>query len=149
MKKQGGKRNRWVTIVGVGTLALIACVCIGVVVAMLQEIGVLPEPTKTEVDVMDAARQTLDARRAQYTAVDTMPSRLIEIATDTQQVTPQDTEEPTQTPLPCTCKNPPDLDCGDFLSPGKAQACFDYCLSIGAGDVYGLDRDSDGRVCEN
>jgi endonuclease YncB( thermonuclease family) len=48
----------------------------------------------------------------------------------------------------CTC-SAPDLDCHDFESHADAQACHDYCFSLGFGDVYKLDPDSDSKVCEN
>jgi len=47
----------------------------------------------------------------------------------------------------CDCDGP-DLDCKDFLSHAEAQACYDYCLDMGYGDVFGLDRDGDGSACE-
>lgn len=41
-------------------------------------------------------------------------------------------------------------NCGDFPLPNGAGAyeCFNYCKSIGKGDVHRLDRDRDGRICE-
>jgi endonuclease YncB( thermonuclease family) len=50
-------------------------------------------------------------------------------------------------PAKCTCK-PPDLDCGDFGTHRKAQACYQYCKSLGKGDYYRLDGDDDGSACE-
>jgi micrococcal nuclease len=47
----------------------------------------------------------------------------------------------------CNCRGP-DLDCGDFSSQAEAQTCFDACLSQGRGDIFRLDGDRDGRVCE-
>lgn len=49
--------------------------------------------------------------------------------------------------IPCPCSGP-DLDCADFGTHSKAQACYEYCLSIGRGDVYRLDREADGNACE-
>lgn len=40
-------------------------------------------------------------------------------------------------------------NCGDFASHAQAQACFDYYMSIGAGDVHWLDCDDDGSACES
>ncbi len=47
----------------------------------------------------------------------------------------------------CNCSGP-DLNCGDFKPRSSAQACFNYCVSQGWGDVFGLDRDNDGLACE-
>ena len=54
---------------------------------------------------------------------------------------------PTPTPVPvCPCHA--DLfGCSDFDTQTDAQACYDYCLSQGAGDVHMLDWDKDGYAC--
>jgi endonuclease YncB( thermonuclease family) len=48
---------------------------------------------------------------------------------------------------PCDCRGF-DLDCGSFSSHASAQACYEYCASLGLGDIFRLDRDSDGSACE-
>ena len=48
---------------------------------------------------------------------------------------------------PCLCYA--DLyNCDDFSTQAAAQACFNYCQSLGAGDVHHLDNDHDGIACE-
>jgi len=47
----------------------------------------------------------------------------------------------------CNCSGD-QYNCNSFPSSSAAQACFDYCMSTGHGDVHRLDRDGDGRVCE-
>lgn len=42
---------------------------------------------------------------------------------------------------------PDDLDCKDFASQDQAQSWFDY-WEPRVGDIYYLDRDDDGKVCE-
>jgi len=49
---------------------------------------------------------------------------------------------------PCSCSGS-DLDCGDFSSHASAQACYDYCKSLGLGDIFRLDGDGNGLACEN
>jgi len=39
-------------------------------------------------------------------------------------------------------------NCGDFSSQSSAQEVYDYCKSIGKGDIHRLDGDSDGQACE-
>ncbi|MFA4971934.1 MAG: ComEC/Rec2 family competence protein [bacterium] len=40
-------------------------------------------------------------------------------------------------------------NCGDFATKAAAQACYDYCITRGKGDVHRLDgTDGDGQVCE-
>jgi len=39
-------------------------------------------------------------------------------------------------------------NCSDFSSHAGAQACFDYCVQQGVGDIHKLDRDHDGLACE-
>jgi hypothetical protein len=40
-------------------------------------------------------------------------------------------------------------NCADFTSTSDAQSCYDYCISLGKGDVHRLDADDDGLVCES
>jgi micrococcal nuclease len=39
-------------------------------------------------------------------------------------------------------------NCSHFDTHAQAQACYEYCKSIGRGDVHRLDGDSDGKACE-
>lgn len=50
-------------------------------------------------------------------------------------------------PAPAYGNFPEDLDCADFASQEEAQAWFDY-WEPRVGDVYDLDGDDDGLVCE-
>lgn len=51
---------------------------------------------------------------------------------------------------PCNCGGP-DLDCTThFNTQAAAQACHNYCVSQGYGDVFRLDgNDNDGLACES
>ncbi len=48
----------------------------------------------------------------------------------------------------CNCTGP-DLDCGDFSGRSEAQLCYTQCRTEGYGDVFRLDDDNDGQVCED
>jgi len=49
---------------------------------------------------------------------------------------------------PCSCSG--DLyNCPDFSSHVSAQACYNYCVSLGRGDIHRLDGDGNGLACEN
>jgi micrococcal nuclease len=48
---------------------------------------------------------------------------------------------------PCSCSSN-QYNCSDFGTHAKAQACYDYCKSIGAGDVHKMDGDNNGIACE-
>jgi len=48
----------------------------------------------------------------------------------------------------CSCSSN-QYNCSDFGTHARAQACYDYCISVGAGDVHRLDGDSNGSACEN
>ncbi len=39
-------------------------------------------------------------------------------------------------------------NCDDFNTQVAAQACFNYCMNLGKGDVHWLDGDDDGYACE-
>lgn len=77
-------------------------------------------------------------------------------ATPTFTVTPSPVPTPTMAPSPtatqpsavCNCSG--DLyNCSDFSTQAAAQACFDYCWSLGHGDIHRLDGDGDGIACES
>ena len=50
----------------------------------------------------------------------------------------------------CNCSGP-DLDCtANFSTHAEAQACYNYCVAQGFGDVFRLDgNDNDGLACES
>ena len=58
---------------------------------------------------------------------------------------------PTEPPAPaavCDCSG--DIyNCSNFTTHNQAQACYNYCVSIGRGDIHGLDGDNDGSACES
>ena len=57
---------------------------------------------------------------------------------------------PTVTATPvCDCSS--DIyNCSDFATQPQAQACHDYCMSLGRGDVHDLDgNDNAGLACES
>jgi phosphatidylserine/phosphatidylglycerophosphate/cardiolipin synthase-like enzyme len=67
--------------------------------------------------------------------------------------TPAPTLTPAPTPTtppsgPCACTGNL-YNCSDFSSQRGAQACYDWCVSQGAGDVHQLDSDRDGVACES
>jgi len=39
-------------------------------------------------------------------------------------------------------------NCKDFSWHAAAQACYDYCISLGKGDIHQLDGDKNGIACE-
>ncbi|MCB9078634.1 MAG: thermonuclease family protein [Anaerolineaceae bacterium] len=53
----------------------------------------------------------------------------------------------TETNPVCNCGSNT-YNCSDFSSHQSAQQCYEYCKSVGAGDVHDLDRDHDGDACE-
>jgi len=48
----------------------------------------------------------------------------------------------------CSCSGD-SYACKDFSTHNAAQACFDYCVSQGRGDIHRLDGNNDGLACEN
>jgi micrococcal nuclease len=48
----------------------------------------------------------------------------------------------------CSCAGD-QYNCDNFGSHSSAQSCFNYCKSVGVGDVHKLDRDRDGIACES
>jgi len=62
--------------------------------------------------------------------------------------TPSPTRRPTQPPAPYTCSYDR-YNCSDFSTQAAAQACYNYCMSLGYGDIHRLDGDNDGIACES
>ena len=58
------------------------------------------------------------------------------------------TSAPVQSVAVCSCSGNT-LDCGNFSTHWQAQQCYDYCKSLGRGDIHKLDRDKDGGACES
>jgi len=59
----------------------------------------------------------------------------------------------TQSTLPpqsaaCSCSGDT-LNCGDFNPQNDAQACMNYCMAQGAGDIHNLDGNNNGIACED
>jgi len=55
---------------------------------------------------------------------------------------------PSPTNGPCDCSG--DIyNCSDFSTHAEAQACYEYCKSLGRGDVHRLDGNNDGIACES
>lgn len=75
-------------------------------------------------------------------------------ATPTATSAPSATSTPTPTATtpapsgPCLCDRNR-YNCSSFSTHSQAQACFDWCMSQGAGDIHRLDQDNDGDVCES
>ncbi len=105
------------------------------------------------------------------------PARVVPTWTSTPSATPAATMTPaptatvaaTMTPMPtvgeraapvlvlptatasgpvCDCSTD-QYTCGSFENHAEAQACFEFCVESGAGDVHQLDGDGDGFVCED
>lgn len=47
----------------------------------------------------------------------------------------------------CPCSGD-SLNCSDFSTSRSAQACMEYCISQGAGDIHNLDGNANGQACE-
>ena len=48
----------------------------------------------------------------------------------------------------CSCSGNT-LNCADFGTHASAQACFNYCISQGTGDIHRLDSDNNNIACES
>jgi hypothetical protein len=76
--------------------------------------------------------------------------------TVTPSATPSPVPSPTSTPSPtatqpaavCDCSGNL-YNCSDFSTQAAAQACYNYCVSLGRGDIHRLDADGDGIACES
>lgn len=65
-------------------------------------------------------------------------------------LTPVIVSQPTtdsDVPSDCTCSGNT-YNCSHFSTQKRAQSCYDYCLELVGRDVYRLDGNGDGIVCE-
>lgn len=76
------------------------------------------------------------------------PTNTPEPAQPTLLPPPPATNTPSAPAAACSCSGN-QYNCGDFSTHNAAQACYDYCVSIGAGDIHRLDGDNDGIACES
>jgi len=71
-------------------------------------------------------------------------------ATNTPQPTATPQPAATNTPQPGVCLCTGNLyNCSDFSSEAAAQACYNHCVSVGAGDIHRLDENNNGVACES
>lgn len=85
-----------------------------------------------------------------FTAPPLPTATLITFSTSTPFFLNLPANQPTTAPVGGTCPcNGDTLNCGDFNRQSEAQACFNYCMSIGAGDIHKLDGNNDGAACES
>jgi len=54
--------------------------------------------------------------------------------------------QPARPVVICDCSEDK-YNCSDFTTHARAQACHDYCIAQGHGDVHSLDGDGDGQAC--
>lgn len=69
-------------------------------------------------------------------------------STATTTSTPTRTSTPTDQGGPCPCGGDT-LNCTDFSTQAQAQACMDWCVMQGVGDIHNLDGNADGEACES
>jgi hypothetical protein len=109
-----------------------------------------PSPTvQTDLTSSPGPSLTPLATRALY-ASSTPPIYLI-TPTNTFLPFPLPTATSTPTRIPrnksvCSCRIDK-YNCENFLKQAQAQACFNFCFSLGAGDIHQLDPDHDGIAC--
>lgn len=56
-------------------------------------------------------------------------------------------QDPVQEPPKYICDHNT-YNCGDLVTKSRAKEVFDYCMSLGYGDIHLLDADEDGIPCE-
>lgn len=110
-----------------------------------------PTPTHTATGQPTATHTATSTptatSRQTATATRTATSTSTPTATRTQTATPTATATvPVFGACPCQAD---EMNCSDFATRGEAQACYDWCVSQGAGDIHKLDADDDGDACES
>lgn len=160
-------------IVSIILICIISICCIGFIFS--DSIGSSTPTPFVLVPLETIVYGTSSAAKAQTRSASTLivapaTSTIFILPTQELQVIPsqsfiESTLAPTWTPLPtftpfvlntlpvgsgsvCSCSG--DLyDCKDFSTHAQAQACFNYCIQQGRGDIHMLDANNDNDACES
>jgi len=155
---------------GICAIGALAVVFSGDILSTPTPASLLPQPNFSTIIVQTAAAaqtQTMlampptppaTASVAPLIEIPATPTIFIfSLQTDVAQPTDYTTDTPfvlaTQTLQPivgdvCSCSGDT-LNCSDFGTHSSAQACFNYCISQGAGDIHKLDQNNDNNACES
>jgi hypothetical protein len=167
-KSISNPQTRRSTLILVGVLLGSCFACFGAA-TLVEGTSSLNTPVPT-VDVNAIATNAVLKAWLPYTqtaaALPMITSTQTPLPLPTDTLLPTQTPEPTVTPLPlptntlvvivpqqpaqaaCSC-SADTLNCGDLGTHSNAQACFEYCIAQGAGDIHGLDGNNDGVACES
>ncbi len=110
---------------------------------------ILAQPTSTPTETLTST--PTETATDTPTVTPTVTPLPTETETPTPEPTATDAPQPTATAIPsgpCLCDSDR-YNCSDFPTHAAAQACFDYCVSLGVGDIHRLDRDNNGVACES
>lgn len=119
-----------------------------------------PQIANVATIIMQTANAAQIQTRAAYSPTPNITSTFLPTLTQPIPATAMETPIPTNTVifvLPtqpvssggiCSCSGDT-YNCSDFSSHADAQACFNYCVSQGVGDIHKLDQNNDGNACES
>lgn len=154
-------QSKRVTAVSVGALAVI-----GLISSAVNAITGDTEPPAPTVDMASVQQtalanawlpftQTAAALPTSTFTLEPLPTATLELPTLVPTLQPPTPtlliyNSPTIGPAAAVCPCSGDtLNCSDFAGHNSAQACYNYCVSIGVGDIHNLDRDGNGLACES
>jgi hypothetical protein len=160
--KRSNKNIVIAVLVSISACLLIICCAL---LYFRDDVTIANTPTAT-TDVSAIIAQTMNASdlQTQSASSPTPPFTVTSLPTLTTfpTQTASITLEPTATIVLILPTNPPagggnavcpcggdSLNCGDFSTQADAQACMNYCVSVGAGDIHNLDGNADGVACES
>jgi hypothetical protein len=118
--------------------------------AMKTALALSAQPTPT-ASVTPIPTQTISITSTlTNTPLPTSTNTAISLPTATIFISILPGNQPTQPPQSAVCSCSSDsLNCGDFTTHSSAQACYNYCVSAGRGDIHSLDGNNDGDACES
>jgi hypothetical protein len=164
------KSTRKILNYSIAIIVSLCCVCIVGAIGIASSGSFLSTPTPAlripPLDISTIIVQTSSA--AQTQTLIAAPLTSTPFIFDTPTMLPPITLAPTWTTIPtntplilatqiltqsiggeiCSCSGDT-LNCKDFSTHAEAQACFDYCMSQGAGDIHKLDENNDLNPCES
>ena len=159
--KKPSRKGPWKIILAVlGSVIAFCCACLAFT-GIMDALGFIPTLTPTLTHTATATITLIPSSTITLTSTITSTPTITNTPGPTFTLLPTRTSTslptatliviiPTQPQQQVVCSCSGDsYNCGDFDRHSQAQACFNYCVSQGKGDIHRLDGDGNGLACES
>lgn len=138
------KQKRKKRIIGLVLLLVSLCMVIGVCGLLAPDDG---EPVSAPIATATLEPTSTLTPILTHTPIPTLEPTSTNVPIPPTTVPTSIPVSPTESPV-CDCSG--DIyNCPDFTTHAQAQACHNYCMEQGQGDIHELDADDNGLACES